>query len=59
MLDQQLSAATLAQRIESLVDHDERLEAMRTALRTFGRPDAAVRLADLATATVERKGTVA
>ena len=59
MLDQQLSAATLAQRIESLVDHDERLEAMRTALRTFGRPDAAVRLADLATATAERKGAAA
>jgi UDP-N-acetylglucosamine--N-acetylmuramyl-(pentapeptide) pyrophosphoryl-undecaprenol N-acetylglucosamine transferase len=56
LLDQQLTAAALAQRIESLVDHDERLDAMRAALRTFGRPDAALRLAELVTVTAERKG---
>ena len=47
LLDEQLSAATLARRIESLIDHEERLDAMSVRSRSFGRPDAAVRLADL------------
>jgi UDP-N-acetylglucosamine--N-acetylmuramyl-(pentapeptide) pyrophosphoryl-undecaprenol N-acetylglucosamine transferase len=55
MLDQQLSVATLAQRIESLVDHDERLDAMRAAARAFGRPDAARRLADVVKSAAARK----
>ncbi|MDP8956325.1 MAG: undecaprenyldiphospho-muramoylpentapeptide beta-N-acetylglucosaminyltransferase [Actinomycetota bacterium] len=55
MLDEHLSAATLARRIETLVDHDERLEAMRVASRAFGQPDAAVRLADVVTTTAGRK----
>ncbi len=47
MLDDQLSAETLAGRIESLVDHPERLLAMSERAAAFGHPDAAFRLADL------------
>ena len=47
LLDDQLSAEALATRIESLVDHDERLAAMAERSRAFGRPDAAARLASL------------
>jgi UDP-N-acetylglucosamine--N-acetylmuramyl-(pentapeptide) pyrophosphoryl-undecaprenol N-acetylglucosamine transferase len=47
LLDDQLSAETLAGRIVSLVDHDERLAAMAERSASFGRPDAAERLADL------------
>ena len=47
LLDDQLSANALASRIESLIDHDERLTAMAERSRAFGRPDAAARLADL------------
>jgi UDP-N-acetylglucosamine--N-acetylmuramyl-(pentapeptide) pyrophosphoryl-undecaprenol N-acetylglucosamine transferase len=47
LLDDQLTAETLAGRIESLIDHDERLRAMSERSRAFGRPDAADRLADL------------
>lgn len=47
LLDDQLSADALASRIESLVDHDERLAAMAARSKAFGRPDAAARLADL------------
>jgi UDP-N-acetylglucosamine--N-acetylmuramyl-(pentapeptide) pyrophosphoryl-undecaprenol N-acetylglucosamine transferase len=45
MLDDQLSAESLARRIEGLVDHQERLQAMAERSRAFGRPDAAERLA--------------
>ena len=48
LLDEQLSSEVLAERIESLIDHDERLVAMADRSRAFGRPDAAARLADLA-----------
>jgi UDP-N-acetylglucosamine--N-acetylmuramyl-(pentapeptide) pyrophosphoryl-undecaprenol N-acetylglucosamine transferase len=47
LLDDQLSAETLAGRIVSLIDHDERLRAMAERSASFGRPDAAERLADL------------
>jgi UDP-N-acetylglucosamine--N-acetylmuramyl-(pentapeptide) pyrophosphoryl-undecaprenol N-acetylglucosamine transferase len=47
LLDDQLTAESLGDRIESLVDHEERLRAMADRARAFGRPDAAVRLADL------------
>ena len=47
LLDDQLSADALASRIESLVDHDERLRAMAERSKAFGRPDATARLADL------------
>jgi UDP-N-acetylglucosamine--N-acetylmuramyl-(pentapeptide) pyrophosphoryl-undecaprenol N-acetylglucosamine transferase len=47
LLDEQLSSDSLATRIEALVDHDERLQAMAERARAFGRPDAGERLADL------------
>jgi UDP-N-acetylglucosamine--N-acetylmuramyl-(pentapeptide) pyrophosphoryl-undecaprenol N-acetylglucosamine transferase len=47
MLDNQLSAEALARRIESLIDHPERLLAMAERSRAFGRPDAAQRLANI------------
>jgi UDP-N-acetylglucosamine--N-acetylmuramyl-(pentapeptide) pyrophosphoryl-undecaprenol N-acetylglucosamine transferase len=47
MLDEEVSAQTLAERIVSLIDHDERLRAMRERSEAFGRPDAAQRLADV------------
>jgi UDP-N-acetylglucosamine--N-acetylmuramyl-(pentapeptide) pyrophosphoryl-undecaprenol N-acetylglucosamine transferase len=47
LLDDQLSAESLAGRIVSLVDHEERLAAMAQRSASFGRPDAAERLADL------------
>jgi UDP-N-acetylglucosamine--N-acetylmuramyl-(pentapeptide) pyrophosphoryl-undecaprenol N-acetylglucosamine transferase len=47
LLDDQVSAEALAGRIVSLVDHDERLTAMAERSASFGRPDAADRLADL------------
>jgi UDP-N-acetylglucosamine--N-acetylmuramyl-(pentapeptide) pyrophosphoryl-undecaprenol N-acetylglucosamine transferase len=48
LLDQQLSAEVLANRIDSLIGHDERLVAMAERSASFGRPDAAERLADVA-----------
>jgi UDP-N-acetylglucosamine--N-acetylmuramyl-(pentapeptide) pyrophosphoryl-undecaprenol N-acetylglucosamine transferase len=48
LLDEHLSADSLATRVLSLIDHDERLGAMAERSRAYGRPDAAVRLADLA-----------
>ena len=47
LLDEQLSAESVAGRIASLIDHDERLAAMAERSASFGRPDAAERLADL------------
>lgn len=47
LVDDQLSPESLAGRIEGLLDHPERLEAMAERARAFGRPDAALRLADL------------
>jgi UDP-N-acetylglucosamine--N-acetylmuramyl-(pentapeptide) pyrophosphoryl-undecaprenol N-acetylglucosamine transferase len=47
ILDDELDGATLAERIEALVDHRERLEAMARAAATFARPAAADDLADL------------
>jgi UDP-N-acetylglucosamine--N-acetylmuramyl-(pentapeptide) pyrophosphoryl-undecaprenol N-acetylglucosamine transferase len=47
LLDDQLDAESLAARIVSLVDHEERLAVMRERSAAFGRPDAAPRLADL------------
>jgi UDP-N-acetylglucosamine--N-acetylmuramyl-(pentapeptide) pyrophosphoryl-undecaprenol N-acetylglucosamine transferase len=47
LLDEQLSSDSLAARIESLIDHRERLEAMAARARAFGRPDAGECLADL------------
>lgn len=55
LLDEQVNAESLAERIESLVDHEERLEAMAAASAAFGRPDAAVRLADLVLAAAEAR----
>jgi UDP-N-acetylglucosamine--N-acetylmuramyl-(pentapeptide) pyrophosphoryl-undecaprenol N-acetylglucosamine transferase len=47
LLDDQLTSDSLAIRIESLIDHEERLRAMAERARAFGRPDAGDRLADL------------
>jgi UDP-N-acetylglucosamine--N-acetylmuramyl-(pentapeptide) pyrophosphoryl-undecaprenol N-acetylglucosamine transferase len=47
LLDEQLSSDSLAIRIEALIDHVERLQAMAERARAFGRPDAGDRLADL------------
>ncbi len=47
MSDDQLSAASLAERIEAMIDHDERLAAMSSGASAFGRPDAARLLATL------------
>ena len=55
ILDGQLSATTLARRIENLVDHQERLDAMSERSRLFGRPDAALRLADLVGDTASKR----
>ena len=49
MLDAQVSSQSLSDRILSLMDHRERLEAMRDRSTAFGKPDAAARLADLVT----------
>jgi UDP-N-acetylglucosamine--N-acetylmuramyl-(pentapeptide) pyrophosphoryl-undecaprenol N-acetylglucosamine transferase len=47
LLDEQLSSDSLADRIEGLIDHEERLQAMAERSKAFGRPDAGDRLADL------------
>jgi UDP-N-acetylglucosamine--N-acetylmuramyl-(pentapeptide) pyrophosphoryl-undecaprenol N-acetylglucosamine transferase len=47
LLDDQLTATSLATRVEALLDHEERLTAMAERAKAFGRPDAAARLADL------------
>ena len=46
--DRELGPELLAERIEALVDHTERREAMARASASFGRPDAADALAGLA-----------
>jgi UDP-N-acetylglucosamine--N-acetylmuramyl-(pentapeptide) pyrophosphoryl-undecaprenol N-acetylglucosamine transferase len=53
MLDDELTPEELAERIEGVIDHRERLEAMAARARAVGRPDAAQRLADLVVATAE------
>ena len=47
LLDDQLSAVVLAERVEGLIDHPARLGAMAERSRSFGRPNAAASLADL------------
>jgi UDP-N-acetylglucosamine--N-acetylmuramyl-(pentapeptide) pyrophosphoryl-undecaprenol N-acetylglucosamine transferase len=47
MLDGQVSAQSLAERVVTLVDLAERLESMRERSSAFGMPDAAARLADV------------
>ena len=47
MLDDEVSAERLATAIEGLIDDAERLRTMAAASAGFGRPDAALRLADL------------
>jgi UDP-N-acetylglucosamine--N-acetylmuramyl-(pentapeptide) pyrophosphoryl-undecaprenol N-acetylglucosamine transferase len=47
LLDEQLTAETLASRVVALVGDEERLGAMAQRSASFGRPDAAERLADL------------
>jgi UDP-N-acetylglucosamine--N-acetylmuramyl-(pentapeptide) pyrophosphoryl-undecaprenol N-acetylglucosamine transferase len=54
LLDDQLSAESLAERVESLAGHDERLAAMSRGSQAFGRPDAAARLAHLVEAASRR-----
>jgi UDP-N-acetylglucosamine--N-acetylmuramyl-(pentapeptide) pyrophosphoryl-undecaprenol N-acetylglucosamine transferase len=47
VLENELDGATLARRLEGLLDDPRRLEAMRGAALAFGWPDAAARLADV------------
>jgi UDP-N-acetylglucosamine--N-acetylmuramyl-(pentapeptide) pyrophosphoryl-undecaprenol N-acetylglucosamine transferase len=47
LLDEHLTPEGLAQRIEDLVDHDERLAAMAERSGAFGLPHAAERMAEL------------
>jgi UDP-N-acetylglucosamine--N-acetylmuramyl-(pentapeptide) pyrophosphoryl-undecaprenol N-acetylglucosamine transferase len=47
LLDEQLTAEVLADRILSLVDHQERLQSMADRAAAFGKPDAAIRVAEL------------
>jgi UDP-N-acetylglucosamine--N-acetylmuramyl-(pentapeptide) pyrophosphoryl-undecaprenol N-acetylglucosamine transferase len=54
LMDDQLTAESLSARIESLVDHEERLRAMADRSMSFGRPDAAERLADVVEAAAAR-----
>ena len=56
MPDDQLSATSLATRIEGLIDHEERLQAMSERSTAFGKPEAAARLADVVMATARRSG---
>ena len=51
LLDDELTAESLASRIESLVDDPGRLAAMAAGSSAFGRPDAAERLADVVEAS--------
>jgi UDP-N-acetylglucosamine--N-acetylmuramyl-(pentapeptide) pyrophosphoryl-undecaprenol N-acetylglucosamine transferase len=53
MLDDQLTAESLTARIEGLIDHPDRLQAMTDRAVAFGRPDAADRLADLVVGVAE------
>jgi UDP-N-acetylglucosamine--N-acetylmuramyl-(pentapeptide) pyrophosphoryl-undecaprenol N-acetylglucosamine transferase len=54
LLDDQVTGESLADRILSLIDNPERLRSMGEQARTFGRPDAAERLADLVVAAAWR-----
>ena len=47
LLDEQTTASTLAARIDPLLGDPQRLEKMRTAARSLGRPTAAQDLADV------------
>lgn len=53
--DDELSAGTLAERITNLVDHDERLAAMRDRSRSFGKPEAGRVLAGVVTSEVKHR----
>ena len=53
LMDDELSADSLAERILVLVDHEERLQSMRARSAAFGVPDATERLIDVI-AEVER-----
>jgi len=54
MPDEQVSAESLAERIVSLVDHEERLGSMAERSLAFGRPDAAGELAALVSKVAEK-----
>jgi len=55
VLDDQLTAELLAERIESLLDHDERLRAMSGAASAWARPDAAAVVAGLVVRAAEER----
>jgi UDP-N-acetylglucosamine--N-acetylmuramyl-(pentapeptide) pyrophosphoryl-undecaprenol N-acetylglucosamine transferase len=56
LLDEHLTPEELAERIESLLDHPERLAAMSERASAFGRPDAAERLAELVASVARGAG---
>jgi UDP-N-acetylglucosamine--N-acetylmuramyl-(pentapeptide) pyrophosphoryl-undecaprenol N-acetylglucosamine transferase len=47
LFDDRLTPEELAERIQSLIDHEERLRAMSERARGWSRPDAAERMAEL------------
>ena len=47
LLDDELSGESLAERIQALADHDERLRAMSERSSAFGAPDATQRVIDV------------
>jgi UDP-N-acetylglucosamine--N-acetylmuramyl-(pentapeptide) pyrophosphoryl-undecaprenol N-acetylglucosamine transferase len=53
LLDEHLTPEVLADRVLSLVDHEERLRSMAERAAVFGTPDAAMRVAEL---VVEQAG---
>jgi len=57
LLDDQLTAEELAERVESLVDHGERLEAMAARAAAFSKPDAAARVAELVIGHAAARGS--
>ena len=56
MPQREISADTLQEKLATLLGDDAALEAAAKAARALGRPDAAVRLADLAEGLVEANG---
>ena len=56
LLDDLLTAEELAERVEGVLDHDERLRSMAERAAAFARPDAAARLAELVVGSVRDGG---
>jgi UDP-N-acetylglucosamine--N-acetylmuramyl-(pentapeptide) pyrophosphoryl-undecaprenol N-acetylglucosamine transferase len=55
LLDRDLTAAALAERVRALVRNPERLESMSRAARALGRPDAAERVLEVCRQVLEER----